>query len=41
LAREENGNNSDINSEGEVGVTSDKGESTSDKGEDQQEEHPT
>jgi hypothetical protein len=34
LAREENSNNSDINSEGEVGVTSDKGE-------DQQEEHPT
>jgi hypothetical protein len=41
LSREENGNSSDSSSEGEVGFTSDMGESTSDKGEDQQEEHPT
>jgi hypothetical protein len=32
LAREENSNSSDSRSEGEVGVTSDEGESTSDKG---------
>jgi hypothetical protein len=32
LAREENGNSNDSSSEEEVGVISDKGESTSDKG---------
>jgi hypothetical protein len=48
LAREENSNNSNSSSEEEVGVTLNKGESTSDKGnsnpykgKDQQEEHPT
>jgi hypothetical protein len=48
LAREENSNSSDNICEEEVGVTLDKGQSTSDKsnstpdkGEDQQEEHPT